>query len=104
MLLMFIFNATFWDIEVDNTKGFFEGTGDNRHPTGKNLAFTMLFNTFIHLHLFNQINCRKIKNDQYNVFQHFFSIGNIYPVLIFLIQLGVQYIFVQYGGYITRCS
>jgi hypothetical protein len=24
--------------------------------------------------------------------------------LIFLIQLGVQYIFVQYGGYITRCS
>ena len=104
MLIMFTFNATFWGIEVDNTKGFFEGTGENRHPTGKNTAFTMLFNTFIHLHLFNQINCRKIKNDQYNVFQHFFSLGNIYALLVFIIQLVVQYIFVQYGGYITRCA
>ena len=35
--------------------------------------YTLLFNTFVFLHVFNEMNCRKIGVKQFNIFAGFFS-------------------------------
>lgn len=62
----------------------------------------MLFNIFIYLHLFNQINCRKVKDSEYNIFEKILS--NFYFLGVFLGVFVVQHFFVQWGGKMTRCA
>ena len=33
----------------------------------------MFFNIFVYMQIFNEINCRKLKSDEYNVFADFFN-------------------------------
>jgi hypothetical protein len=61
----------------------------------------MLFNTFICLHLFNEINCRKVGATEFNVFHNI--VANWYFMVILGGLFGLQYVFVQYGGQLTRC-
>lgn len=98
MFIMFFFLENMWDIPFNETDDWtIEG-----EPSNKCKVFTMLFNIFIHLNLFNQINCRKVKPDQFNVFEHLFQ--NIYFIGVFCGVAGIQYIFVQWGGKLTRCA
>lgn len=61
-------------------------------PTNKCIVFTLIFNTFMWLHFFNQFNCRKVGGNQYNIFH------NLLPNYIFIGvwagQVAVQYFFV----------
>jgi magnesium-transporting ATPase (P-type) len=100
MIFMFFFLDDIQDLQFDSFSPIWYDQNDN--PTAQNKYFTMLFNIFVYLHLFNEINCRKVSNDQYNVFDHLFS--NFYFLGVFITTIAVQYFLVQYGGRMVRCS
>ncbi|XP_069165984.1 plasma membrane calcium-transporting ATPase 2 isoform X2 [Procambarus clarkii] len=66
---------------------------DIRDPPSQH--FTIIFNTFVMMTLFNEINARKI-HGQRNVFQGFFSNPIFYS--IWLSTLASQVVIVQFGG------
>ncbi|XP_071518787.1 plasma membrane calcium-transporting ATPase 2 isoform X6 [Panulirus ornatus] len=66
---------------------------DIRDPPSQH--FTIIFNTFVMMTLFNEINARKI-HGQRNVFQGFFSNPIFYS--IWLSTLASQIVIVQFGG------
>lgn len=53
---------------------------------------TLLFNTFIYLNLFNEINCRKVSAQGFNVFEHIHR--NIYFIAVFAATVGIQLVMV----------
>lgn len=57
--------------------------------------YTILFNIFVFLQLFNEVNCR-ILNNEWNVFDHFFE--NFHFIFILLTTIVLQVIFVEVGG------
>jgi len=65
------------------------------HAHKPTVHFTMVFNTFVMLQLFNEINSRKISGE-INVFEGFFR--NHYFVTIIFGTLVVQFLIVQFGG------
>lgn len=64
--IMFFFVDDMWDLEYENLTERFDKDGN---PTQKAIVYTMIFNTFIWLHIFNEFNCRKVGALQYNVFE-----------------------------------
>ncbi|KAG0201269.1 hypothetical protein BGX28_005842 [Mortierella sp. GBA30] len=56
---------------------------------------TMVFNTFVFLQIFNEINCRRLDNNL-NIFAGIHR--NYYFIVIFFIMVLFQAIIVQYGG------
>ncbi|KAF9167320.1 hypothetical protein DFQ26_004961 [Actinomortierella ambigua] len=56
---------------------------------------TMIFNTFVFLQVFNELNCRRI-DDTLNVFQNLHN--NKLFILIQFVVVGCQFIIVQFGG------
>ncbi|OQR96827.1 P-type ATPase (P-ATPase) Superfamily, partial [Thraustotheca clavata] len=70
------------------------------YKTGPTIHYTMVFNTFVFLQLFNEVNARKI-HDEINVFQGFFS--NKLYVGISILQAIMQVLIVQFGGLPFKC-
>lgn len=64
--------------------------------------YTMFFNIFVFLQVFNEINARKLKKTEINVFQGFFR----NPLFLFVIigTVFVQLLIVEYGGKAVNCS
>ncbi|EFA81180.1 hypothetical protein PPL_06017 [Heterostelium album PN500] len=58
--------------------------------------FTIIFNTFVFLQIFNEINCRRIDNKTRNVFQGILQ--NWQFLTIMSITIVVQFILVEFGG------
>ena len=56
------------------------------------VLFTMIFNTFVFMQIFNEINARKIKDKEFNVFQNFFN--NPLFLLIEVVTIAVQILLV----------
>lgn len=65
-------------------------------PTNKAYHFTFLFNTFMMMNLFNQINCRRLGAQDFNVFERFFN--NWLFLLILAAEFGIQYLIVELGA------
>lgn len=59
------------------------------------IRYTILFNTFVFCQFFNEINCRKIKNE-WNPFEGFFR--NWICIAVLVLTTILQIIFVQFGG------
>ncbi|KAF8570513.1 hypothetical protein P879_00214 [Paragonimus westermani] len=78
-------------LDVENGRGLSE-KGINR-PTEH---FTTIFNTFVMMTLFNEINARKI-HGQRNIFSGIFN--NILFVIIWLTTFLLQVMIIQFGGY-----
>ena len=57
--------------------------------------FTVVFNTFVFMQLFNEINARKIHGER-NVFHNIFT--NWIFLLVMISQTTVQVIIIQFGG------
>lgn len=74
-------------------KIFLQNIGPSRH-------FTIVFNTFVWLQIFNMINARKI-NDEWNVFSRAFS-NPLWLIIMAIICIG-QILLVQFGGYALEC-
>ena len=68
--------------------------GDYDH-TEKMLHYTIIFQVFVFMQIFNLINSRKI-GDELNVFSHFFN--NKWFIIIFLTTITIQMILVEIGG------
>lgn len=70
--------------------------------TEKVLHFTFVFQIFVFLQLFNQINSRKIEEGELNVFTYFFS--NAAFIIVWVIEWITQISMVQVGGKVTKCA
>lgn len=62
----------------------------------------MFFNIFVYMQVFNEINARKLKKEEKNVFSGFFNNPLFLCVIVFTI--GVQILLTTYGGLAVRCS
>lgn len=60
---------------------------------------TIIFNTFVFMQLFNELNARRL-NDEKNCFQGFFD--NKFFVIILIGTAGIQAIFVEFGSDFTQ--
>ena len=99
MVFMFFFIDNMWGWEYSK---YTEDYDDNGLPTGTLKVKTMLFNTFIYFHIFNEINCRAIKAKEFNVFANIST--NFYFIAVIAGEFIAQYYFVQWGGKITQCT
>lgn len=62
----------------------------------------MIFNAFVFMQIFNEINARKLGDREFNVFQGFFN--NLLFLWIVLATIAIQYCMVQYGGASVRTT
>ena len=69
-------------------------------PTAKVEGYTIVFQTFVFMQLFNQINARKLGEKEYNVFSNFFN--NCMFILILIGTFAIQMVIVELGGRYMR--
>jgi len=78
------------------------GFHDENWNTTNGVHFTIFFNAFVFLQVFNEINCRKLKSSELNVFHGFFN--NWIFLIIVLTTIIVQVGLVEVGGEPVRCA
>lgn len=71
-------------------------------PTNKLTHYTFLFNTFMMMNLFNELNARKIGVKEFNIFERFFN--NYLFLIIVAGQFVAQWFMVELGGKIFRTT
>ncbi|XP_065196137.1 plasma membrane calcium-transporting ATPase 4-like [Sycon ciliatum] len=91
LVLVFAGNTLF---DIDNGIG-----RELRAPATQH--FTIVFNVFVLMQIFNEINSRKIHGER-NVFEGFFD--NLIFVFIFILTLIVQVIITEFGGIAFRTT
>lgn len=64
--------------------------------TQKMLHYTLIFQVFVFMQIFNLINSRKIEVGEINVFKNFFN--NKWFIIIFLLTIIIQCCLVEFGG------
>ena len=74
---------------------FFPGSCPS-HTHDNSKRFTLFFNVFVFLQVFNEINSRKLSPTEYNVFRNFFN--NFLFIGILILTAILQILFVQYAG------
>ena len=67
---------------------------DWNDETGKH--YSIFFNVFVLMQVFNEINARKLKADEYNIFENFFN--NKLFLIIVVCTIIIQLTMVKYGG------
>lgn len=70
-------------------------------PAAPTYKFTLLFQTFFVMQVFNIINCRSIKFSELNAYN---LMTNMRLLICLLLIFIAQICFVQFGGNITQCS
>jgi len=98
-------------LETEEEKKDFECTNaikknpDNMHTpndfkefdeTQKLLHYTLVFQVFVFMQLFNQINARKLEEDEFNVFSGFFN--NSLFIFVVIFTFAIQMVLVEIGG------
>lgn len=63
--------------------------------------FTLIFNAFVFMQVFNQINARKLEADEMNVFAGLFA--NVPFLLVMVVTIGVQVLMIAFGGRMVKC-
>jgi Ca2+ transporting ATPase len=56
----------------------------------------MFFNVFVLLQIFNEINARKLKSSELNVFKNFFN--NPLFLIILVLTVAIQMLCIEFGG------
>lgn len=79
MTIVMMFGKYMWDIDYYQTDALIPDP-DVPGSDHKLKHYTIIFNTFIFMTLFNEINCRKIGSKDFNVFSNL--LGNFYFVFI----------------------
>lgn len=64
--ILYFFVDDMWGITYDNSNKMYSSDGI---ATEKAHVYTMIFNSFVWMHIFNEFNCRKVGATQYNVFK-----------------------------------
>jgi len=94
-LTIFLFYGDIW-------LGIPSGRNNEEWTFANGYHYTLFFEMFVFLQLFNEINARKLKKDEFNVFKGFWT--NPLFLIIFFGTIFVQIILVQMGGYAVRCT
>lgn len=94
MLLLVLFGQSIIELDYDPHVPVSQSTQKQKH-------FTVIFNLFIFLQLFNLVNCRKLARDL-NVFEKFFH--NFNYLLVIVIIVGFQACFIQLMPFISQCQ
>lgn len=94
---------------LDNENPFLAGlansaiqNNDFNTATDKCTLFTIVFQSFVMMTIFNIINARKLGDKEYNIFSNFFNNGYFF-IILFLITFG-QFWIVQNGGMLMRVT
>ena len=66
------------------------------------LHYTMIFKTYVFMQVFNEVNCRKIHENEFNVFDGLF--GNSLFLMVIGITVVTQLLLVEYGGEAVKCT
>ncbi|CAG9321505.1 unnamed protein product [Blepharisma stoltei] len=77
-------------------------TLDEKWTIENGVHFTIFFNAFVFLQVFNEIHCRKLKSNELNVFHGFFN--NWIFLIVVVMTILVQIALVSVGGEPVRCS
>jgi Ca2+-transporting ATPase len=93
LLALLFFSKELLHIDYDDSMEFYEVNGQ---ATLKCEKFTMIFNIFVMMQFFNEINCRKIGDREFNVLKNFFN--NYLFQLVLTFTLTIQILMVEYGG------
>lgn len=75
---------------------------DEKWTNENGVHYTMIFNTFVMMQVFNEINSRKIGEFEFNVFEGFFN--NMLFLFIEVITIVVQIVLVEMGGEAVKTS
>jgi magnesium-transporting ATPase (P-type) len=78
------------------------GIGEEHWSIENGVHFTLFFNIFVFMQVFNEINARKLKKEEINVFAGFFN--NPLFLVIQLITIALQILFVNFGGKAIKCA
>jgi magnesium-transporting ATPase (P-type) len=84
--ILYFFVDNSWDLDYNNSENFFDTNGN---PTNKGVVFTMIFNSFVWMHIFNEFNCRKVGATQFNVFSGLLTNWVFLVVIIVIIALQI---------------
>lgn len=119
LITLLFFGQDIFGLEYESDfKGFYHSTprdpacNNTRNPAcefdpdldlpnvAKLTHYTIIFQTFVCMQIFNEINARKLGVKEYNIFAGF--LNNPLFLLILVSTMGVQYVMVQYGGASVR--
>ena len=100
ILTIFLFTAPLFIPGVTAKDSSYEGSWTEDAPGSK--LFTMFFNTFVFLQIFNEINARKIKAREFNIFKGICN--NWLFFFIEILTIIVQVLLVQFSGYAVKCT
>ena len=92
MVILMYFGKLMWNLPYE-TAMFFDGDGN---PTNKAYHYTILFNTFIFMQIFNFFNARKLGVREFNMFSRTFNNWLFLGVLALIIL--AQVAMVEFGG------
>lgn len=79
--ILYFFVDDMWGLEYEQSGTFYNS--DTGAPTNKGIVYSMIFNSFVWMHIFNEFNCRKVGATQWNVF------NGLITNWVFLIVIGV---------------
>lgn len=110
LLTLLFFGPYLLDLEFDSDTPFYADEAfvmanpqlmlEVDDATNKTFLYTMVFQTFVFMQLFNQINARKLGAKDLNVFAGFFN--NWMFLFIVVITFVVQILMVEFGGRAVR--
>lgn len=92
-----------FNLPYDSNTPFYQldAQGKATIATNKTVVYTIIFQTFVFMQIFNQINSRKLTN-QINVFEGFFNNSLFIGIMIFTFV--IQMVLVEFGGIAVRCA
>jgi Ca2+ transporting ATPase len=89
LVILLFFGQYMWDLNYSVATPLFN---ENGTATDKGVHYTIIFNTFIFMTLFNEINCRMVGAKQFNVFHNI--LRNWIFIVIVAGTAALQYFFV----------
>lgn len=111
VLLVLLYRGKYmFNIDYENSDPFYPTEDDvlanpdkgwvEQEPTAKVEMYTIIFQVFVFMQLFNQINSRKLGEREFNVFSNFFN--NWMFLFILIATFAIQMVIVEFGDRYMR--
>lgn len=104
LVILLFFGKTLFGYTYDDNVAFFiiDPITLAMTATEKTEHYTIMFNTFVFMQVFNEINSRKLGEREFNMFKGFFN--NFMFLGIIIGTILIQVALVQYGGVPIRTA